>query len=191
MWGTGVLSGLHLLSVDKVAREIWAEGRRTPAEKYLRPFMKLLNATFYMEITLEKHKIILPDIEYASQNPENLRVVLPGKDTKGHFSIVEQTYSQGENVLPHNHTRESHLVEVLLGRFRFDFPGTEVVLTPRQLINISDGSWHGFSALDDINILRVYIYPAGLEDLFTATKENPEMQKDEINRLVTKFGIER
>ena len=112
---------------------------------------------------MEKRKIALPDIEYASQHPESLRVVLIGKDTKGHLSIIEQTYSKGEEVLPHNHTRESHLVEVLRGRFRFDFPGAEVVLTPRELINIPDGLWHGFRALDDINILWVYIYPAGLE----------------------------
>lgn len=140
---------------------------------------------------MEKRKITLPNIEHASQHPESLRVVLTGKDTKGHLSIIEQTYSKGEEVLPHNHTRESHLVEVLLGVFRFDFPGAEVVLTPRELINIHDGLWHGFRALDDINILRVYIYPAGLEALFTAMGENPEMHKDEVNRLVTEFGIER
>lgn len=140
---------------------------------------------------MEKRKIALPDIEYASQHPESLRVVLIGKDTKGHLSIIEQTYSKGEEVLPHNHTRESHLVEVLRGRFRFDFPGAEVVLTPRELINIPDGLWHGFKALDEINILRVYIYPAGLEALFAAMDENPEMHKDEVNRLVTEFGIER
>lgn len=93
--------------------------------------------------------------------------------------------------MPHNHTRESHLVEVLSGRFRFDFVSAEVVLSPRELFNIPDGLWHGFRALDDINILRVYIYPAGLEALFAAMNENPEMHKDEVNRLVKEFGIER
>lgn len=140
---------------------------------------------------MEKRKITLPNIEHASQHPESLRVVLTGKDTNGHLSIIEQTYSKGEEILRHNHTRESHLVEVIRGIFRFDFPGTEVVLTPRELINIPYGLWHGFKAIDDINILRIYIYPAGLEDLFIAIDKDPDMHKDEVNRLVTEFGIER
>lgn len=140
---------------------------------------------------MQARRITLPDLDVERQHPEALRIVLTGNETSGHLAIIEQSYAKGDEVPQHNHTRESHLVEVLRGSFRFKFQDSQIIVTERELINISDGLWHGFTALDEVNVLRVYIYPAGLEELFRKLEANPKMSKEEADALVGKFGIER
>ena len=140
---------------------------------------------------MKPRKIVLPSIHKATEDPNSLRIIVNGEDTGGKMSILEQTYFHGETVLPHNHTRESHLVEVLHGSFRFDFPDSSIEMSARELVNIPDGLWHGFTALQKVNILRVYIYPAGLEELFLKLQNDSGKSKLRVDELISQYGTER
>lgn len=119
----------------------------------------------------------------------NFKIILEGKETSNVLSIVEQQYLKNENIPEHRHTKESHFVEVVEGKFVFQIKNKKHTLVKGDSILIKKNIWHSFKGILDKNILKITFYPAGLEQLLKVTYDLEQESADYLNLYKT-YGIE-
>jgi len=117
-----------------------------------------------------------------------MKIILSSEDTSGHVSIVDQTFIRNDWVLEHMHKNEGHLIEVKKGKFIFNIEGVEDILDEGKILLIKKNVFHSFVGLKKRNILRITIFPAGLESLMKILDED-QLSAEEVESLYKKFGI--
>jgi len=117
-----------------------------------------------------------------------IQIVLNGEETCGNVSILDQPYLKNKWVPEHMHTKEGHLVEVKKGVFLFRIEGLEYLRKEGETILIQKNVWHSFVGLENDNLLRIILFPAGLEKLIQVLAEN-KVSERKANSLYAEFGI--
>ena len=112
-------------------------------------------------------------------------VLIKGHDVEKKFAVVDQYFGKGEKSVLHLHTREDHFAEVMEGSFMFRFDNCNYKCEKDSWIYIPRMMWHEFEALDVRNIMRIFIFPSGLEELFV----NTETENRSLDNIARQFGI--
>jgi len=116
-----------------------------------------------------------------------MKVLLEGQKTDGNVSIVDISYPQNETVPMHQHTKEAHFIDVRKGKFKFLIEDKTIFLNEGDSRYIGKYVWHSFMGLSDKNILRITIFPSGLEKLMAMDLSG--WNDTELAGVYKEFGI--
>lgn len=90
-----------------------------------------------------------------------------GKQTKGAFTVVDQTIQPQGGPPPHIHHREDEAFYVLEGKFSFLCGDKQSIFEAGSFVYIPKGTLHTFKNVGELQgRLLVTITPAGLEEFF-------------------------
>ncbi len=123
------------------------------------------------------------------------RLIIPGLDTDGGFSLVEHPMPPRALAAPlHRHNREDEYSFVLEGRLGALLGDDVVEAGPGDLVYKPRGQWHTFWNAGDTEarILEI-IAPAGFEDFFTELIDGGgvlAMTSDDLAALCDRYGLD-
>jgi mannose-6-phosphate isomerase-like protein (cupin superfamily) len=124
-----------------------------------------------------------------------VRVMIPGSDSAGGFSLVEQPLKPRALAAPlHRHSREDEYSYILTGRVGA-LLGEEVVYGgPGDLIYKPRGQWHTYwnAGNEEASLLEI-ISPAGFEKYFEELIElsaNGRPMPEAVGPIAQRYGLE-
>lgn len=100
-----------------------------------------------------------------------MNFLLEGRDSAGHFAVVEYHAGQGSEPPPHVHTHESEFFYILEGRLVCFVDHRAISIGPGECVFLRKGKPHGFRIESPMVRALVVIEPAGLEGYFRSLGE--------------------
>jgi quercetin dioxygenase-like cupin family protein len=121
---------------------------------------------------------------------DHVTIKIPGEQSGGLFSMIEQNNEAGAGIPLHVHTREDETFYVCDGEITFFLDGKEILGGTGATVFLPKGVPHGFRVNKRTRSL-VITSPAGIENMFRKLAElpagPPDMEK--VRQICGEYGI--